>query len=34
MHVEEMKCDHFYENLSPKYQQMLAHKVDGENTAG
>ena len=33
-HVEEMKCDHFYEGLSPKYRSMLAHKVDGENPAG
>ena len=29
-----MKCDHFYEGLNPKYHQMLAHKVDGENPAG
>ena len=30
-HVEEVKQHHFYEGLSPKYQQMLAHKVDEEN---
>ena len=30
-HVEEMKWDHFYEGLSPEYQQMLAHKFDGGN---
>ena len=30
-HVEEVKQDCFYEDLSPKYQQMLAHKVNGEN---
>ena len=30
-HVEEVKWDHFYEGLSPKYWQILAHKVDGEN---
>ena len=30
-HVEEVKWDHFYEGLSPEYQQVLAHKVDGEN---
>ena len=29
-HIEEMKCDHFYEGLNPKYWCMLAHKVDGE----
>ena len=28
-----MKHDHFYEGLNPKYQQMLAHKVDGEHPA-
>ena len=28
-----MKCDHFYKNLNPKYQQMLATKVDGEHLA-
>ena len=33
-HVEEMKHDHFYEGLNPKYQHMLTHKVDGENPAG
>ena len=32
--MEEMKCDHFYEGLNPKYQSMLVHKVDGENPAG
>ena len=30
-HEEEMKWDHFYEGLSPKYQHMLAHKVDGKH---
>ena len=30
-HVEEVKQDHFYKGLSPKYQQMLAHKVNGKN---
>ena len=29
-HVEEVKQDCFYEDPSPEYQQMLAHKVDGE----
>ena len=33
-HIEEMKRDHFYEGLNPKYRQMLAHKVDGEHPAG
>ena len=28
-HLEEMKCDCFYEGLKPEYWQMLAHKVDG-----
>ena len=28
-HVEEMKCDCFYQGLNPEYQGMLAHKVDG-----
>ena len=32
--MEEMKHDHFYEGLNPEYQQMMAHKVDGENPAG
>ena len=32
-HVEEVKWDHFYEGLSPEYQWMLAHKVNGENPA-
>ena len=27
-----MKRDCFYEGLNPKYQWMLAHKVDGEHT--
>ena len=31
--VEEMKCNHFYKGLNPKYQQMLAHKVDGKHPA-
>ena len=30
-HVEEMKWDHFCDCLNPKYQCMLAHKVDGEH---
>ena len=30
-HVEEVKQNHFYEGLSAEYQQMLAHKVNGEN---
>ena len=30
-HVEEMKQDYFYEGLNPKYQWMLAHKVDGKH---
>ena len=30
-HVEEVKWDHFYEGLSPKNQQMLTHKVNGES---
>ena len=30
----EMKEDHFHEGLNPKYQQMLAHKVDSEHPAG
>ena len=30
-HVEEVKWDCFYEGLSPKYWQMLAHKVNGES---
>ena len=33
-HMEEMKCDCFYEGLGPKNQWMLAHKVDGKNPAG
>ena len=33
-HMEEMKQDHFYEGLSPKYRQMLAHKVYGKSSAG
>ena len=32
-HMKEMKCDHFYEGLNPKYLWMLAHKVDGEHPA-
>ena len=32
-HVEELKHDHFCEGLNPEYQQMLAHKVDGEHPA-
>ena len=30
-HVEEMKWDHFYEGLNPKYQHILAYKVDGKH---
>ena len=33
-HVEEMKHDCFYEGPNPKYQHMLAHRVDGENPTG
>ena len=33
-HMEQMKCDHFYEGLNPECWWMLAHKVDGENPAG
>ena len=33
-HVEKMRPDCFYEGLNPKYQWMLAHKVDTENQAG
>ena len=29
--IEEMKEDHFYEGLNPKYRWMLAHKVDDEH---
>ena len=29
-HMDEMKWDHFYEGLNPKYLDMLAHKVDGK----
>ena len=29
--MKEVKQDHFYEGLCPEYQQMLAHKVSGEN---
>ena len=32
-HIEEMKCDHFYEGLNPEYWLILAHKVDGEHPA-
>ena len=32
-HMEEMKWDHFYEGINPKYQHMLAHKVGGEHPA-
>ena len=28
--MEEMKRDHFYKGLNPKYWHMLAHKVDGK----
>ena len=30
-HVKQVNQDCFYVGLNPKYQQMLAHKVDGEN---
>ena len=30
-YVEEVKWDCFYKGLSPEYQWMLAHKVNGEN---
>ena len=33
-HVEETKHDCFCDSLNPKYQQILAHKVDGEKPAG
>ena len=33
-HMEEMKCDCFCEGLNPNYQQMLAHKMDGEHPTG
>ena len=29
-YVEEMKWDHFYGSLNPKYRCMLAHKVDSK----
>ena len=32
-HMEEMKRDHFHEGLNPKYQCMLAHKVDSRHPA-
>ena len=31
-HVEEVKWACFYEGLNPKYQWILAHKGDGENS--
>ena len=30
-HIEEIKWDHFYEGLNPKYWCMLAHKVDAKH---
>ena len=30
-HVEGVKCDCFYEGPDPEYQQILAHRVDGEH---
>ena len=33
-HIEEMKQDHFYEGLNPKYWHILAHTVDGEHLTG
>ena len=32
-HVEEMKKDHFYKGLNPKYQHIFAHKVNGKHLA-
>ena len=32
-HLEEMKCDHFYEDFNPEYRWMLVHKVDGNHPA-
>ena len=32
IHVEGVKQDCFYEDLSPEYWWMLAHKVNGENS--
>ena len=32
--IEEMKGDHSYEGLNPKYQWMLAHKVDDGHPTG
>ena len=29
--MEEVKQDCFYKGLSPEYQQMLTHKVNGKN---
>ena len=29
--MEKVKQDYLYKDLNPEYQQMLAHKVDGEN---
>ena len=29
--MEEVKQDDFYKGLSPEYQWMLTHKVNGEN---
>ena len=31
--LEEIKHNHFYEDLIPEYQRMLAHEVDGEHPA-
>ena len=30
-HVQEVKWDCFYEGLSHEFQEVLAHKVNGEN---
>ena len=30
-HMEKMKWNYFYNGLNPKYQHMLAHKVDGKH---
>ena len=32
-HVDELQLDYFHKGLNPEYQQILAHKVDGEHPA-
>ena len=32
-HLEDIKCNCFYDGHNPEYWQMLAHKVDGEHPA-